>query len=216
MAEQLILPFEVRAAQGRADFIVAPCNETAVRFIDRWPDWPVAAAAIYGPPGSGKTHLVQVWRARSNAAAVSGRDLRTGDQPNGPLAVEDLDQEPSAERDSALMTLFERGDPLLLTGERHPVEWPAIIPDLKSRFAALAAFPMWTPDDALLRDIARKLFADRQLTVSDAVIARMLKRLPRMPDAVQGFIERLDRAALAEKRVIGERLVSELLDRDGA
>jgi hypothetical protein len=44
----------------------------------------------------------------------------------------------------------------------------------------------------------------------------MLRRLPRTPDAVQGFIERLDRAALAERRVIGERLVGELLDRDGA
>ena len=216
MPEQLILPFEVRAAQGRADFVVAPCNETAVRFVDRWPDWPVAAVAIYGPPGSGKTHLVQVWRAKSNASAVQAADLTPDNVGGDALAVEDIEAAASSARDAALMTLIERGAPLLLTGEHHPVEWPVVVPDLKSRFAALAAFPLWAPDDALLRDIARKLFADRQLTVSNAVIARMLKRLPRTPDAIQGFIERLDRAALAEKRVIGERLVSELLDRDGA
>jgi chromosomal replication initiation ATPase DnaA len=216
MPEQLILPFEVRPAQGRADFVVAPCNETAVRFIDRWPDWPIAAAAIYGPPGSGKTHLVQVWRAKSNARSVQAADLSPDNIGEDALAVEDIEAAPLPARDAALMALIERGTQLLLTGEHHPVEWPVVVPDLKSRFAALAAFPLWAPDDALLRDIARKLFADRQLTVSDAVIARMLKRLPRTPDAVQGFIERLDRTALAEKRVIGERLVSELLDRDGA
>jgi chromosomal replication initiation ATPase DnaA len=214
MPQQLILPFEVRAARGRADFIVAPCNETAVRFIDRWPDWPVAAAAIYGPSGSGKSHLVHVWRALSDARIVAAGNLPQEAAADGPLAVEDVDRDCSPERDLVLMALFERGTPLLLTGEHHPVEWPVALPDLRSRFAAVAAFPLWAPDDALLRDIARKLFADRQLTVSDAVIARMLKRLPRTPDAVQAFVERLDRAALAEKRVIGERLVGEVLDRE--
>ena len=30
----------VNAAQGREDFLVAPCNEVAVAWIDRWPKWP--------------------------------------------------------------------------------------------------------------------------------------------------------------------------------
>jgi chromosomal replication initiation ATPase DnaA len=214
LPEQLILPFEIRAARDRADFIVAPCNEAAVRFIDRWPDWPVKAAALYGPRGSGKSHLVQVWQARSNAAvvaasAVAGRQIDT-------LAVEDVDAAVSPERDRALMAALDGGGFLLLTGERHPAEWPVAIPDLKSRFAALPAFPLWAPDDTLLRDLARKLFADRQLEVPGAAIARMLTRLPRTPDAVAGFVERLDRFALAERRAINERLVSELLDREGA
>jgi chromosomal replication initiation ATPase DnaA len=216
LPEQLILPFEMRAAQGRADFIVAPCNEAAVRFVDRWPDWPVAAAAIYGPRGSGKSHLVQVWRARSGAAAFGPEAFAMGDSTHGPLVVEDVDRETSPERDRALMALFERGAPLLLTGERHPVEWQVAVPDLKSRFAALPAFPLWAPDETLLRDLARKLFADRQLAVSPTVVARMLTRLPRTPDAVQDFIDRLDRFALAERRAINERLVGDLLDRESA
>lgn len=216
MPEQLILPFEIRAAQGRADFIVAPCNEAAVHFIHRWPDWPVAAAAVYGPHGSGKSHLVQVWRARSGAAAFGPEEFALGVSNDGPLVVEDVDRDASLERDRALMALFERGSPLLLTGERHPVEWPVALPDLKSRFAALPAFPMWAPDETLLRDLARKLFADRQLDVPPAVIARMLARLPRTPDAIAAFVERLDRFALSERRPINERLVSELLEGESA
>jgi chromosomal replication initiation ATPase DnaA len=214
LPEQLVLPFEVRSAHGRADFIVAPCNEAAVRFIDRWPDWPVAAAAIYGPRGSGKSHLVEVWRARSGAGAFGPEGFALGDAGEGPLAFEDVDRQVSVERDRALMALFEGGRALLLTGEQHPAEWPVVLPDLRSRFAALPAFPLWTPDDELLRNLARKHFADRQLQVPDTVIARMLTRLPRTPDAVRDFVARLDRHALAERRPIGERMVSELLDRE--
>jgi chromosomal replication initiation ATPase DnaA len=213
--EQLILPFEVRAAQGRADFVVAPCNETALRFVDRWPDWPVPAAAVYGPRGSGKSHLARVWQMRSDGRVLSARDLGGGENAAGPTAIEDVDASPSAGRDAALMALFESGVPLLLTGERHPVEWEVALPDLKSRFAALPAFPLWTPDETLLRDLARKLFADRQLPADGAVIARMLTRLPRTPDAVQSFVERLDRFALAKGRAISERLAGELMDREG-
>ena len=198
MTEQLVLPFETRAARGRGDFIVAPCNEAAVRFIDRWPDWPVKAAALYGPRGSGKSHLVQVWQEKSNAAVASADDLAEG--AGAPSAIEDMSGEPTLKRDRALMGLFEREGHLLLTGETHPADWPVAIADLKSRFAALPAFALWAPDETLLRDLARKLFADRQLKVPDAAIARMLTRLPRTPDAIQEFVARLDSFALAERR----------------
>lgn len=212
MPEQLVLPFEVREARGRANFIVAPCNETAVRFIDRWPDWPVKAAAIYGPRGSGKSHLVQVWIARSNATCIRAPALEA--VPDGPVAIEDVDSVVGAERDGRLMSLFDSGRPMLLTGARHPAEWPVVLPDLASRFAALPAFPLWEPDEALLCDLARKLFADRQLQAGETVIARMLARLPRTPDAIRDFVARLDRFTLAQRRPITDRAVSDLLDRE--
>ena len=212
MPEQLILPFEIREARGRADFIVAPCNETAVRFIDRWPNWPVRAAAIYGPRGSGKSHLMQVWTARSNAVPLSSATIT--DPPDGPVAIDDVEAQTGLARDNALMSLFDSGRPMLLTGARHPAEWTVVLPDLSSRFAALPAFPLWEPDDALLRDIARKLFADRQLQVGDTVVTRMLTRLPRTPDAIRDFVTRLDRFTLAERRPITDRAVGDLLDRE--
>ena len=61
MPGQLAFPFGVEPALGREDFILAPCNEQAVRFIRRWPDWPTGAAALYGPPRCGKTHLAAIW-----------------------------------------------------------------------------------------------------------------------------------------------------------
>ena len=42
----------------REDFFSGPCNETVLRLIDCWPDWPANAIALVGPEGSGKT----IWR----------------------------------------------------------------------------------------------------------------------------------------------------------
>ena len=40
MSEQLVFELPHRAALGVEDFLVSQCNETAVRLIDAWPDWP--------------------------------------------------------------------------------------------------------------------------------------------------------------------------------
>src|ERR1700680_2575812 len=111
----------MRAAQGRGDFIVAPCNETAVSFIDNWPDWP-GPVALYGPEGCGKSHLVAAWLAVSKGECIAAAHLTRARLPSAAaIAVEDLDAAPSEERDRALLALFERaGGTLLLTGSRAP------------------------------------------------------------------------------------------------
>jgi chromosomal replication initiation ATPase DnaA len=208
---QLVLPLETKPALGREDFIVSPGNRDAVAFIDAWPDWPAPAAALFGPAGSGKSHLVSIWARRAGARIVEAADL--GDavlSDGGAIVVENagvlLD---GAER--ALFALLERGAPLLLTGREAPSQWSARLPDLVSRYRALLAFGLWAPDDALLEALARKLFQDRQLHVPDAVIAQMLRSLERSPSAIRDFVARADEKALAEKRPITVSLIRGLL-----
>ena len=111
-----------------------------------------------------------------------------------------------------LMALFERANGvLLLTGRRPPTEWTATIGDLTSRFSSLLALSLSAPDDTLLGNVARKLFADRGLLVPDNVIDRMLRVLERTPPAIAQFVERADAAAMARQRPVTERLVLELL-----
>ena len=57
--------------------LVAPSNEAAVAWIDRWPDWPGSALVVHGPPGSGKTHLAEVWRARSGVGGQPAAQERS-------------------------------------------------------------------------------------------------------------------------------------------
>ena len=216
MPSQLVLPLPEQSSQSRQDFIVTETNAKAVAFIDSWPDWTVGVAVICGPNGSGKSHLADIWRAASGATIISARDLaRMSDPAVAPRVIEDLDtSEADSARDAALFSLFERASPqapLLLTAREPPSNWTYSLPDLASRFSALLAFPLWASDDDLLTALARKLFADKQLNVPDAVITRMLHSLERSPGAFRDFIARADAKALTEARPVNLALIREML-----
>jgi chromosomal replication initiation ATPase DnaA len=197
---------------SRTDLIVAPANARAVAFVDSWPNWPVSVAALYGPRGCGKTHLALIWQKMSGACLLCASEL---DPQNaaapGPLVIEDVDRGPvTPARDTRLFAALECANlaaPLLLTGTEPPTAWPCVLPDLKSRFAAMASLPLGAPDEALLAAIARKLFADRQLAVPDAVIEHILRIIERSPAAVREFVATADAAALARGRPVTLPLV---------
>ena len=215
MASQLILPLTSQPSLSRSDFIVGPGNAPAMALIDQWPNWPVHVAALYGPAGSGKTHLVSIWQSVSGARSLSAALLDQEPLRKGPLAVEDVDSYPASEmRDARLFQLIEGTSPespLLLTGKDPPDIWPTILPDLASRFSAVLSLPLWKPDDALLARLTRKLLADRQLSVPDWLVERVLQSLERSPEAVREFVARADAKALSEARPITLSLVRELL-----
>lgn len=215
MPAQLILPLETAPALGRRDFIVAPGNAEAVAFIDSHPRWPASAAVLHGPSGSGKSHLVSAWAQASGAVIVEAPELgeRSIDRLEAgvPIAVENVDSMTDARHESALFALLNRHEPLLLTGRAPPAQWRVEMPDLKSRIGALLSFSLWQPDDALLAALTRKLFTDRQLAVSDAVVMRILRSLERSPAAIRHFVARADARALSEKRPITAVLVGEML-----
>lgn len=209
---QLVLPLQTRPALGREDFIVADANREAVAFVDSYPHWSAPAAVLHGPSGSGKSHLAAAWAARADAHAVDLAALDEDVLRHRAVVVEDADRsEPDPGRDRVLFALIERAQPLLFTAQQPPAAWRATLPDLASRYRALLAFTLWAPDDDLLGGLARKLFADRQLSVPDAVIAEMLRALERSPAAIRDFVARADTEALARKKPVSSGLIRELL-----
>ena len=216
---QLPLELGFRPALGRADFLIAPCNAAAIAWIDRWPAWPGTALALWGPAGSGKTHLVEVWRARSKAVAIEPGQLTSAAVPNllGAAQAAAIDDAESTDAE-ALLHLFnlltERRGHLLLAAREPPARWGLQLADLRSRLLASPAVAVEAPDDALLGAVLVKLFGDRQLRISEDLIAYLLPRIERSFASAQEIVAALDRAALAGQRAVTVKLAREILSRD--
>jgi chromosomal replication initiation ATPase DnaA len=213
---QLALSLDHAEKLSREDFLPGPPNEAALTMIERWPDWPARALAIAGPEGSGKSHLASIWAELAGARVVSARALQTPMLPDalatGALVLEDC--VPGSLDERALFHLLnlvrEQDGFLLMTARIAPALWGAALPDLASRLRAIPVVPVSMPDDALLRAVLVKLFADRQLAVDESLVAYLLTRIDRSFAAVQAAVQRLDREALQRKRPVNRTLAAEL------
>ena len=223
-AKQIPLSLENRPALEREHFLVAPCNAVAVGWIDSWPDWQVTLLSLVGASGSGKSHLAQVWRARSGAVsldpAIGDAAALTEALDSGKAAVvedaERLAGNPAGERGLFHLhnLLRERGGHLLLTSRSYPARWPVVLPDLRSRLESGAVAALSEPDDHLMRALLAKLFADRQLRPGVGVIDYLLTRMERSYDAASRTVARLDARALAERRELRLPLVRSVLEEE--
>jgi chromosomal replication initiation ATPase DnaA len=213
---QLALALDHAEKLSREDFLPGPPNEAALAAIDRWPDWPARALALVGPEGSGKSHLAAIWALDAGARILSARALRTATLPDalatGALVLEDCAKGALDER--ALFHLLnlvrEQDGFLLMTARNAPALWDTALPDLASRLRAVPVVPIAMPDDALLRAVMVKLFADRQLVVDEALVNYLVSRIGRSFAAVKAAVETLDRESLQRKRPVNRTLAAEL------
>jgi chromosomal replication initiation ATPase DnaA len=196
---------------GAADFAVSDCNRDAVAWLDRWPDWPGAILAIYGPAGCGKTHLAHVWQARSDARFLDpGFSGRPADGnlvlDGGRLAEEDLFHlinHVRAEKHS-----------LLILDREAPARWTVGLKDLASRLAGIPAVAVAPPDDALLAALLVKHFSDRQIMIKADLIDYLTRRIDRSFAGAAAAVGALDRAALARGGAVTVKLAREILERE--
>lgn len=220
MAEQLAFHLSTKPALGREDFMLSPSNAVAVATLADWSVWPSKKMALIGPPASGKTHLVHVWAAETNATVARAADLTPASVETlaaAPCVIEDADQ--IAGNHTIEETLFHLhnlafaiGNPLLVTAATPPTRWGITLPDLASRMNATTITQMAAPDDALLMAVLVKLFADRQLSPAPEVITYIAARMDRSFAAARDIVAGLDHLALARNRAITRPLAAEFLD----
>ncbi len=225
-ASQLALDFDHRPSLGGEDFLIAPPNTEAVRWLDAWPDWPGPALVVFGPGGSGKTHLAQVFQAKSNARRVTPAELGESPPPaylgDAPAAIlEDADAllglGGGGGPEEAVLHLYnhlaESGRHLMLTAKQPPARWGIGLKDLASRLNTASQAGIGAPDDALIAAVLVKQFADRQLKIDADVISFMLTRMERSFEAARAMVAAIDAQALSQRRNITLPLVRQVLDK---
>jgi chromosomal replication initiation ATPase DnaA len=221
MPRQLTFDLGRPAALGAAHYVVAEGNTPVFAALRGWRGWPMGRMALCGPAGAGKTHLAHVWAGEAGAELAEGWDLTEAAVPElaaAPLALDEAEAvagDPARER--ALFHLLnltrETGQPLLLAGRAAPARWPVILPDLRSRLAALPLAEIPPPDDELLAALYGKLFADRQIEVGDGVVSHLVRHCERSFEGARQVVAYLDAIALEQKLELRLGNVRKLLAR---
>ena len=234
---QLIFDFPVIPRFGFENFVVCGGNKTAYQFAQKIAtgDATENLLYIYGPEGSGKTHLLTALSNAIGGRYFSFRDAGTlycGDYlAEGPARLSDLfadssalilddlhllpdNQEVRVELWELFNAFYTTGRKIAIAGVAPPKELPHLDGHLTSRLLWGLVARMDVSDDESRRMILKKLAEDRQMSLPDDVIDQMLLRVRRDIPSLVYALEAINRFAIATKRKIGLRLAKEVLKID--
>lgn len=207
-ARQLALALTSPQIGARRCDVIGPASAEARALLGAWRTWPTRTLALIGPPGSGKSHLAQLWAEQTGAVALAPGAL--GDDGASALAagqsvalvLDDVTAHAGAER--ALLAVLDAAraglvQGVLLTAASAPADWPFGLPDLRSRVTALPQARLADPDSGELRAAFAAHLAARGLDASDALIGYVLTRIERSFAAAAAAAAALDACALELK-----------------
>lgn len=232
---QLIFDFPVVPRFSFENFVVCGGNNTAYRFAQKLaaPDATENLLYIYGPEGSGKTHLLTALASAlggryfsfrdagsiySNTLAAEASssltDLFAGAEA---LVLDDLhllpdNQEVRVELWELFNAFYIAGKKIAIGGLVAPKELPHLDGHLTSRLLWGLVARMDVSDDESRRMILKKLAEDRQMALPDDVIDQMLLKVRRDIPSLVYALETINRLAIATKRKVGLRLAKEALN----
>ncbi len=175
---------------------------------------------LWGPAGSGKSHLLQAAAAQAQAygLTVAAFDLRTPlpwefDDAIGLLVLDDCERY-DAVRQHAAFSLFVQattmGVPVLSAGRLPPVDLP-LRDDLRTRLGWGLIYQLQPPSEAHVRALLRRDADRRGIVLSAEVMDYLLKHCARDLSHLIPVLDRLDQYALAAKRAVTLPLVRQVL-----
>lgn len=215
MGEQLSFDLPVRTVRGRDAFYVSDANAMALGMLNARTSWPQGKLLILGPKGSGKTHLLDIWRSDVGALLWSPHWTDLPDD-GACVAVDNIDHyahDPDAQ--NALFHLHNHlqatGGYLLMTSTLPIVQAGFTLPDLISRLSATTATRISPPDEPLLRAVILKHFMDRQITPSPQVQQYLAQNVERSFDAVADAVAEIDARSMAKGGKITRALAAQVL-----
>jgi len=223
MSNQLSFSLSKKENLDRDNYFVSQANQSAVSLIEDWINWPSRKLILVGSEGSGKTHLGHLWAGEVGATIISATTLmeqQISELSKAPVLVEDINEIQRNQPVEIVLfhlhnLLYSEGHSLLMTSQILPGRLSFSLEDLQSRIEASTIAKLHPVDDDLLGAILIKMFADRQIYFSDKLLNYVLSRVERSYTAAKLFVDEVDSKAMAESRVIGKKLVRDILEARG-
>jgi DnaA family protein len=181
---------------------------------------PAAPVYLWGPPGSGKTHLL---RALAHQQQQQGQRVGWFDAADAvpwplaadwPLVIIDRCEALDAEAQQAAFALFveatTQGVQIAAAGSVPPVDLP-LRDDLRTRLGWGHVFALQPLSEAETRAALRREADRRGIFLSDEVMDHLLTRFQRDMGCLMNLLDRLDRFSLARSRAITVPLLRTML-----
>ncbi len=201
------------------DTFIAGANQAALVHV-RDLVLPAAPVYLWGPTGSGKSHLLRALvhalhqRGQRAASFCAGDGAPWPLSPDSALVVIDDCHALDHDGQQAAFTLFvdaaTHGVQVLAAGRLPPVDLP-LRDDLRSRLAWGHVFALTCPTEAESRAALRREADRRGILLSDEVMNFLLTRFSRDLKSLMALLDDLDEFALSRLRGVTVPLLRQML-----
>lgn len=185
---------------------------------------PAAPVYLWGPAGSGKTHLLRALAHQQQQAGQRVGWFDAADAVPWPLAadwslvvIDRCDALGEAAQHAAFTLFVEatvQGVQIAAAGRLPPVDL-AVRDDLRTRLGWGHVFALLPLSEAETRATLRREADRRGIFLSDEVMDHLLTRFERDMGSLMGLLDRLDHFSLARSRAITVPLVRTMLAEQG-
>ena len=215
--EQKLLNFEISESFDENDYYVSKSNYFAKNLIQSWPNWEKKIVNLTGEKYSGKTHLSIIFKVKSDALYLNGKQVN--DQTlkkiklSDNIIIEDLDENFDDKLLYSIFNLVEQDNKYLLISSNKPIDTMKFsLPDLVSRLKNCIIAKIQQPDDELIYAIILKSFSDRQIKLDSKIIDYIIKRIARSYSKMHEFIYKIDELSLKKKKSINFKIIKEIIN----
>ena len=216
MSDQLILKFPTHQAYKKEDFYVSPSNQEAYDFINSWPKWIKRIINIFGPSGSGKSHLASILKSKTSCLQIDSKELDEKTflkfKTKETLIIENMDEKISEKLLFSLWNIALQDNKYFLITSTKPINsYKFKLRDLISRVNSSLIIGINLPSDDLIGVILAKSFSDKQIKVEKNHIDYIIKRIDRSYEKISRFISILDKYSLKKGNPFSLKLIKEVL-----
>ena len=213
---QLLFELDHKKNFNEHDFYVSKSNFYAYTIIDKWPKWEKKILNIFGEKFSGKTHLANIFKSKTNALLINAskidEEIFKKIKLFENIIIDDFEKNYDEKLIYSIFNLADQDNKYMLINSLIPInEIEFKLPDMISRSKNCLSAKIESPDDDLIFAIILKNFSDRQIKIEKKIIEFIINRIDRSYSKIYEFIYKVDELSLKKKKPINLKTIKEIL-----
>ena len=216
--DQLVFKFPFKTKYFEQDFYVSSNNFSAYQLIESWPNWSGKWLNIFGPIGSGKTHLSKILEKKIKRVLITDetkindkiiQNLNSFDC----LIIDDFSNKIEENLLYSILNQTKQIDSFMVINSKSPLKkFEFKLPDLRSRINSFNFIGIDLPTDDLLKVIISKSFSDKQINLNPKITEYIIKNVERSYEKMFKFLSDLDKMSLSSGKSININLIKKVLN----